>query len=469
MVTPGSRFRDDLYVLYVVVLLWFVVPSYGAALALVLPSDVPNFAGGLDILAVGAGAGALWWGAQGGPLTVSRAAVTHELGSPASRILLLLPRLARQALTVGTLTGVGGALLLAINGGASDGFSGPALVSLVCALAALATVFQAAAWLVVVHAHSGPRARLAIAGAVGPGAVAAFVSTGGSLSTGAGLAVLTAIAVYSGIVGVLALHWVPVDRLWRRAAAMESVRSAMQVFDFQRVLLDLRRAGDQPQPGSLRLARPWMPTALWRQLASMQHGVVKHLVRLCVAGLALAALVYFGQPREGLVILAIAACGAVIGLEFSGSLAATADHRVFVLHYRRGSAVVLLAQWVTMLVLALAVGGLAVGWHWLAAPREVLAAGLLCGYGAMGAALQARLGSPDLAALVDVLGFQWVGPVLWGRAMAGPAVLLVGTIALSRQLWHPPSTGSETWVVIAALTAVVAAVIATRPLETKAP
>lgn len=469
MVTPGSRFRDDLYISYVVVLLWFTVPSYGRALALVLPSDVHNFEGGLDLLAVGASVIALWWGAQGGPLTVSRAAVTHELGSPVSRIALLLPRLARQALMVGTFVGVGGALLLAINGGASDGFSAPALVSLVCALGAAATVFQAAIWLVVTHARGGPRWPLAVAALVGPGAVAAFVFTWGSLSTAAGLGLLAAVAVYSGIVGVLALRWVPVDRLWQRATAMESVRSAMQVFDFQRVLLDLRRASDRPQPGGLRLARTWMPTALWRQLAAMQHGIGKHLVRLCVAGLALAALVYFGNARDGLVILAIAACGATIGLELSGSLAATADQSVFVLHYRRGSAVVLLTQWITMLLLALLVGGLAVGGQWGASPREVLAAALLCGYGAMGAALQARLGSPNLAKFVDVIGFEWVGPLLWGRAMAGPAVLLLATVALSRQLWHPPADGAQTWVVIATLTAAVAAVVATRPLETKAP
>jgi hypothetical protein len=469
VVTPGSRFRDDLYVLYVVALLWFALPSYGRALALALPSDVHDFDRGVDLLAAGAGVIALWWGAQGGPLTISRAAVVHEMGSPASRIALLLPRLARQALTGGTFAAVAGTLLLALNGGASSGFAAPALISLVCGAAAIGAVFQAAIWLVVVHGHSGPRALLALVGALPPLAVAGYVASQGSLSSAPGLLVLAAAALGSGVLATVALTWVPVDQLWRRAAALESMRSAMQVFDFQRVLLDLRRAGDRPQPGRLRLARAWMPTALWRQLATMQHGLAKRLVRITAAGAALAALVALADARNGLVVLAIAGCGGLLGFELSGSLAATADQGGFVVHYRRGSASVLRAQLATMLGLSLFVGAVAVAWRWTATPPAVASAILLCGFGALGAALQARLGSPNLAAFVDIMGLEWVGPLLWARAMLGPVVLVVGTVALSRQVLRPPVDGSQLWVSVAIATAIAAAVIATRPLEKEAP
>jgi hypothetical protein len=320
---------------------------------------------------------------------------------------------------------------------------------------------------VVVHAHEGPRALLGLLGAIPPLGVVAFVATGGSLSSAAGLAILTAVAVLSGLVATVGLSWAPVDLLWRRAAALESTRSSMQTFDFQRMLLDLRHAGDRPQPGRLRLARAWMPLALWRQLATMQHTAGKHVLRLVVAGSALGALVFFADARHGLVVLAIAACSGFIGFEFSGALAATADQAVLQVHYRRGSASVLRAQLATMLGLTLCMGAGAVGWQSTSAPEQVSAI-LLCGYGALGAAVQARLGSPNLGAYVDVLGFGAIGPVLWARAMLGPAVLFVGAVALSHQILRPSSAGTDLWAMVAIATAAAAAALATRPIETAA-
>ncbi len=454
-----------MYGLYLVALSWFVLPSYGRFLALILPSDYPGFDRGLDVAAALAGVAALWWGAQGGPLVVTRAAVAHELGSPASRISVLLPRLVRQALTGAVLAAVLGALLLAINGGASTGLAAPALVSGVCAAEAAAVVFQAAVWLVVIHAHGGPRWILAALGALPPLGVMAFVFAGGSLSSARGLGLLVCVALASAAIAAVGLQWAPADRLWRRASALESLRSSMQTFDFQRALLDLRRAGDRPQPGSLRLARAWMPLAVWRQLAAMQHGVGRRGARLAVATATLAAIVFFADARHGLVVLAIAACSGFIGFEFSGALAATADQGVFLVHYRNGSGRVLRAQLATMLVLALLVGGIAVGWQWTSTPLEVLCVILLCGYGAMGAAVQARLGSPNLGAFVDVLGFSAIGPLLWARAMLGPAILFVGTVALSRQILRPSDEPGELWPIVAIATVVVATVVVTWPLE----
>jgi hypothetical protein len=463
--TPGSRLRDDLYVLYLVALSWFVMPVYGNALALVLPSDAPMFGRWLDVAVAASGLVAIWWGIQGGPLVVSRAAVVHELGSPASRMSVLLPRLARQALTGATFAAVGGALLLAINGGVSHEISAPALVSVVCAAAVAAMVLQAALWLVIVHGHAGPRFILGIAGAVPPVAVIAFVAAGESLTTGIGIGIVWGGAVLSGILATIALTWIPVDRLWRRAAGLESMRSAMQTFDFQRLLLDLRRASDRPQPSNLRLARSWMPLPLWRQLATMQHTAARHAVRLAAAAAALAAIVFFAEVREGLVLLAVAACSGFLGFEFAGALSATADQSVFLVHYRRGSGHVLRGQLVTMLVLTLGVGAAAVGWQCVASPLEAVSTLVLCGFGALGAALQARLGSPNIGAYVDLLGLGAIGPVLWLRAMLGPTVVFVCAVALSHGVLRPSVESTDTWIVVLIVTAAVAAFVVTWPLE----
>lgn len=464
MVTPGSRLRDDLYVLYLVALSWFLLPVYGQGVALLLPSDAPNFVHWLDVVVAAAGVAAVWWGTQGGPLVVSRAAVVHELGAPVSRISVLLPRMIRQALTGATFAGLGGALLLAIDGGLSDEFATPALVSLVCAVSATGVVFQAVLWLVVVHGR-GPRLVLGAIGAAPPIGVMIFVAGGGSLSSGRGLGLLAGGAVLSGVLATLALRWIPAERLWRRASALESMRSSMQTFDFQRMLLDLRRAGDQPRPGRLRLARDWMPLSLWRQLAAMQHSAARHTVRLAAATVALASIVWFADARQGLVMLALAAVAGFIGFEFSGALAATADQGVFVVHYRRGSGSVLRGQLVTMLLSCLLVAVLAISWQWTQAPDEALSALLLCGYGALGAALQARLGSPNLGAFVDVVGFEMLGPLLWGRAMLGPAVLLIGAVSLSHLVLRPAAEASQILVALAAATLAAAAAVGTWPLE----
>ncbi len=465
MVTPGSRFLDDLYAMYLVGIGWFILPVYGQGVALVLPSDYPGFDGALDVVAAVIGFVAVWWGARGGPLSASRAAVIHELGSPASRRSLLLPRLGRQTLVASMTAAVVGAFLLAINGGLSLGFGTQAVVSGVCATTAAGAVFQAAVWLVVFHARSGPRVLLGLAAAVLPLGVAVFVGLGGTLSSLPGLGLLAAAATASGVLATVALRWVPVDRLWRRAAALESMRSSLQTFDFQRVLLDLRSAGEPPVPGGLRMTRAWMPLALWRQLATMQHGFAHRALRVGAAAAAVAVVVFFAEAREGLVLLVLAACCGFIGIEFSGPVAATADHVVFGVHYPRGSAPVLRTQVATMLALTVGIGALAVGWQWAEPSREALVVLLLCGYGGLGAAVQARLGSPNLGAFVDVAGFAAIGPLLWARAMVGPAILLFGAVALSHHWLRPSAEASPAWGVVAVLAVAIAAVVATWPLE----
>lgn len=469
MVTPGTRLRDDLYVLYLVALSWFVLPVYGKALALAFPSHSPMLGRWVDVVVAALGLAAVWWGLEGGPLVVSRAAIVHELGAPTSRGRILLPRLIRQALTAATFSGVGGGVLVAMNGGAVDSMSETAGVSVVCGLAAATLVLEASVWLVVFRARLGPRGILGVAAAIPPVGVIAFVASGASLRTGAGIGVLAAGCCMAAAVAVLSVRWIPVEGLWRRASALESMRSAMQTFDFQRALLDLRRANDRPEPGRLRLARPWMPLPLWRQVAAMQHGLGRHAARIAALGCAVAAMVAFADVREGLVVLALAGCSGLLGFEFSAALAATADQGVFAVHYRRGSGSVLRGQLVVMLVSVLTVAVAAAGWRWAVSPSAALSVVLLCGYGALGAGLQARLGSPNLGSIVDTVGLSMLGPLLWGRAMLGPAVLLVGAFISLHALLVPASVGASVWPAVGIGVAIVAAVVVTWPIEKNLP
>lgn len=461
----SSRFLSDLYILYLAAILWFVVPVYGVGLSLILPSDVQSFDVGLDIIGACAAVGAFVWGAKGGPLALSRSTIVYELGSPVSRTSLLWPPLARQTLFGGMLAALAGMLMLAMNGGAEDGLAIPARVSAVCLGTAAALVLQAAGWLVVLRGHAGPRRLLGGANAVASLATGVFVASGGSLSSNVGLVLLGAVAVVSAGVAVVGLQWVPIDVLWKQAAALDAMRSSMQTFDFHRVLLDLRRASGPKQVSRVRLARAWMPTALWRQLAAMQHEAASHLGRLLVAGFALAALVGFADGWQGITLLAIAGCAGFIGLEFSGSLAATADQRGFVVHYPRGSAYVLRTQLATMLALTLLVGGIMVGWQLPSQTSDASVALLLCGFGALGAALQARLGSPDLGKLVGTFGIGALGPLLWGRAMLGPAVLMFGTVGLAHHVWHRVAGEPSLWVSPLVAVAIAAGIVAAYPLE----
>jgi len=461
----SSRFLSDLYILYLAAILWFIVPVYGMGLALILPSDVQGFDAGLDIMGACAGLGAFFWGARGGPLALSRSTIVYELGSPVSRTRLLSPALARQTLFGAMFAALAGVLMLAINGGAEDGLAGPARVSAVCLSTAAALVLQAAGWLVVLRGHAGPRRVLAAANTVVSLASAVFVASGGSLSSNVGLALLAAVVVVSGGVAVVGLQWVPIDVLWKQAAALDAMRSSMQTFDFHRVLLDLRRASGPKRVGRIRLARDWMPTALWRQFAALQHEAANHLGRILVAGFALAALVGFADGWQGITLLAIAGCAGFIGLEFSGALAATADQRGFVVHYPRGSAYVLRTQLATMLVLTLGVAGIMVGWQLPSQPSDASVALILCGFGALGAALQARLGSPDLGKLVGTFGIGSLGPILWARAMLGPAVLMVGVVGLAHRVWHHEAGDPSPWVAVLTAVAVAASLVATHPLE----
>ncbi len=466
MAAPGKKLSDDLYSLYLAAIAWFLLPVYGNGLALVLPSDVSGFERTLDVMAALAIAGSCWIGFRGGPFLINRAGVLHELQSPRHLRRSLLPRLLRQGVAYAALGAIVVTVLLAISDAESFGFAEAARSSLVAVLAMLVAVGCAVGWLVVFKSDAPHRRSIAAADAAIAFPVVGLVAADVSLATGLGIAVLVAALLASGAVAWWALDDVPVEHLWRRATALEDMRSAMLSFDFQQVLVSLRRAIDQTE-GRPRahLARPWMPLQLWRYLASIEHGWLARLGQFALAAGSIAVLLVLTDPADGVIALAIAGVGFILGIELSSPVASTTGQLVFLVHYPRQSASILRRQTTTAVVLALVLGLMGIGWKIALDPTIGLGVLGLFVFGTLAAAAQGRLGSPDLAQMATLLGPGGLGPALWARALVGPILVLALTIVVSHGWLHPDATINAPWPTLVMLVVVAAAVVATYPLE----
>lgn len=472
----GSRLGDDLYSLYLAAIAWVVIPMYASAVAQVLPSDIADFSRLVDVASALALVAPIWFGYRGGPFLVNRAVVLHELGSPLDPRGVLAPRLARQAVAYAALAGLAANALTAMGDPEEFGYRLAARNSFVAALAVLAAVLQTPGWLVAWktrRAGTSPAGRArpwpaVAANVAGTAAVGAVVAADRSLSSAVGLAALAAALVLGAASAWSVLSRVPIPHLWRRATALDEMRSAALSFDFQRVLVSLRRAVDQTEAhrSPVRLARRWMPRALWRYLASVERGWNTRLGQV-VAGAVAAALVVRADPANGVVALALAATGMIVGFELASPIASTAGQIWFGVHYPRGSGPVLRGQVATAAVIALVISAAALGWVAGTEPAgTALASAGLFAFGTLAAAVQGRLGSPDLAWLSDKLGTM-VAPALWIRALAGPILCLALTVVVSHG-WLRPD-GYTPWPALTLAVVAAAVVVACYPLEKTLP
>lgn len=476
--TPdGSRLGDDLYSLYLAGLAWLLLPIYSSIVAVALPSDLGHFDRVVDLAVAVIVVAPLWFGYRGGPILVNRAVVLHELGAPSGRRAVLVPRLARQAVAYGAVAALAADALTVMGGGFSTSpYRLVARDSFVAGVATFAAVALTVGWLVVWKTEPAdpealrPTVRRSI-GAINlaaSAAVVAVVVSGRSLTSSIGVAALLAGAVLGVATAWVAAGSVPIHHLWRRATALEGMRSAAQSFDFQRVLVSLRRAVDQTEARRSRfpLSRRWMPRGLWRYLAGFERGWNTRLGQLVVGAVA-AGVVATAGPSNGLVALAISAAGMVVGLELASPVAAAAGQSSFTVHYPRGSAPVLRSHLVTAVVAAAVLAGLAVGWLALGdSPTAALAGGGLFVFGTLAAAVQGRLGSPDLLWLTEHLG-TFVAQALWVRALLGPLLSLGLTIVVFHGWLRPDGHGG--WPAAAAAIVIAALVVAGYPLERMLP
>ena len=207
-----------------------------------------------------------------------------------------------------------------------------------------------------------------------------------------------------------------------------------------------------------------MPLHLWRYLASIESGWLAKLGQFLVAGAVAASLVAFADPADGVVALAIAGLGFIVGIELSSPVAATTGQIVFLVHYPKPSASILRRQTLTAVLLAVVLGLASVGWKSIVDLPTGLGVLGIFSFGTLAAATQGRLGSPDLAKLVSTLGPTGIGPVLWARAMFGPLLTVGFTIVVSHGWLHPDELDVP-WESASVLMVIFAALIATYPLE----
>ncbi len=467
--TPGSRLSDDLYSLYLAGLGWLLLPFYGDRMAEVLPSDFTSIEPGVDIAVVVLALAAIWSGFRGGPLMVSRAGVLHELASGASRRQMLYPRFLRQMVARAAIAAIGGTVFLALTTPGEFEVSSSLTVSAIALLAAALAVSQSMIWHIVFSADSeqAPQGRalwFVASSLVAPVVLIVVLVVNGSFFSGTGLLALLAASLFSVAVAIAGLDWVPIERLWSRARALETMRSSMQTVDFQQMLLDMRKVTDRPRVVGRPLARSWMPTPLWRQVTALQHGLAGQLTRLAMAAAAIAAMLTYSDPRHGVVALALAGCIAMIGFDLAVPIAATADQLPFLVHYRHGSARVLQGQTFTAIVVAMSIGLALTASLWSKSSALATGALLLFLVGTLAALMQARIGSPDVSKWASTFGPNSLGPLLWARALSGPLALLAATVAISHQYFRPDEFAT-TWGNLTMVVAFSLAVVTMQPLE----
>lgn len=462
--SPGSRLSDDLYSLYLAGLGWLILPFYGDRLADVLPSDFDSIDSGINIGAALLIVAAAWSGYRGSPVMVSRAGVIHELVSAASKRAMLYPRFLRQLVARCAIVAIGASVLLAMSMPGEYELSDSVTISFIGVLVASLTVSQAMIWHLIFETENG-RTLWFVAGAIlAPLVAVGCVAGDVSFFEAPGMLSLVGVALVSIGLALYGLEWSPVDRLWGRARALETMRSSMQTVDFQQMLLDVRTTTDRPRTSGRALAKPWMPTPIWRQITAIQHGLSGQLVRLLVSGGLIVALLIWSDPRHGVVALAIAGAVAMIGFDLAIPIAATADQLPFLVHYRGGSARVLQGQMFTAVLIAMIIGGVVTSGTWASSSKVAAGTLILFFIGTLAALMQARIGSPDVAKWSTSLGAGAPGPILWARALSGPILLLIATISVSHQYFRPDEFAGS-WMQLTALVAFSLAIVTMHPLE----
>ena len=464
MLSPSSRLTDDLYALYMAAMMWIFLPFWASGLAEVLPSDWEEFDRWFDIAASGVGFLGAWSGIRGGPLMLTRSAIVHELGAPVSKRMLLLPWLARQAVAWALVAGVLATVALVLADRDAFTYSDALAVSLVALLATLSSINVAVALLAALRGGFATKPLLASA-AILLAAPVVLLVVAGSFPTAAGMTGLALLAVASSGVAFYALEGVPVPLLWKRAWAVEAVRSSTQSLDFQRVLLDLRNATERPAYGVRRLlVLRRLPRALWRHIAGVQHTWQWHVVRLVAAATLLGLLTWSGATSQGMVALGLAAASLLLGLEVTGALAATADQPTFVVHYPHGSRRVLIGQTTTTIAIASAIAGVVIVGKLTGSVTTTTGIFLIAVAGAIGASIQARLGSPDLAKMISTFGVEQVSAILWLRALLGPLLVIATTVLVFHQFLRPDQVEGPFGAGIA-IVLFAGLLVATSPLE----
>lgn len=419
-----------LWPLYLFVLIWIVLPVYATVIAGLLPlsdADIDRF---LRVVIVMVPVLAWWSGFRGGPLLLSEAQVLLGLsgksGLPA-RIAVV-----RQALFVGGFVGMGVAWLTAMAAGGSPDLAISAERTLVGLEIGVCVVTLALLWNVDGRRWLDRSAALGLSGLIV--ALALYSNTVESMMGSLGLVALAAL-----VLAALRAPDVRLDRLWERSLVLAELQYGAALLDFRSALASLRSSRDGPRVPRGGSGRRRLPLWLWRPTRSLAGSPALVLVRLAatIGGVALFLVVLKDTTARLASVAGVLAIGAV---DLTTPLASIVSKPLLFRSTRIPSRVTLLAEALIGIIATLVAGLL--GWLIISglpgeshAP-EVIAVALAAG---AASAIQARLGSPDIGAIVERYGPQRVPTALATRAAAPVIALLLtvsGVISLTKH-WSP--------------------------------
>lgn len=433
---------------YLFLVTWLVLPVYATVVAALLPlgdADIDRF---LRLAIILTGPMAWWSGFRGGPVLMSEAQVLLGLPDPAglpARIAVL-----RQAIFVGGFFGLGAAWLTAMAAGGDPDLGISAQRTLVGASVGILLVGLAVLWNADENRWLNRAAAFALSVLIGyAGLVGETVeSLLGPLSVLAVVALIGAIARAPDI---------RVDRLWQRSRVLAELRHGAALLDYRSALASLRSTRDGPRvargrPGVGRRVPVW----LWRPLRSLTGSPSLVFVRVVamIAGVAIFLAVLQDTAARLAAVAGVLAIGAV---DLTTPLASVVSRPMLTRSSRIPVRVTLVAE--TTVGIALTLIAAIAGWAIVARiPGELPALPLIAVAVAAGGSsvIQARLGSPDLGAIISRFGPERVHGTLAMRAATPVAALLLtvsGIIALTKE-WRPvlATTLLGGWVIILAVT-----------------
>jgi hypothetical protein len=278
-----------------------------------------------------------------------------------------------------------------------------------------------------------------------------FVALSGPTPESA-LGLLGLVVLAASTLAMVRAHDVRLDRLWSRSLVLAELQYGAALLDYRSALASLRSSRDGPRVPRRRRGARLLPLWLWRPMRSLTSSPTLVLARAvaCVAAVAVALVVLEDSAAQLAAVAGILAVGAV---DLTTPLASVV--REPLLH--RGSKVpqvlTLLSETLIGIILTMAAG--LTGYALVAArastpPLWAIAAVAFAAGGS--STIQARLGSPDIGAIVDRFGPERIRGSLAMRSSA-PVLLLFLTVgglaALTRQ-WVPIIAEALvfTWVIV---------------------
>jgi hypothetical protein len=229
------------------------------------------------------------------------------------------------------------------------------------------------------------------------------------------------------------------DQLWTRSLVLAELQYGAALADYRSALAALRSARDgQRVRRGRRSGSGWLPVWLWRPLRSLSGSpwMVFLRVFVMIAGVAGALVLLDGVASQ---LAAVAGILAITAVDFTTPLASVVSHPILNRASRIPERITLVAESAVGIVLTLAAGmiGFAVAASFTNVDHA-LAIGAIALVAGGSSVVQARLGNPDIAAIIERVGPDRVQSSLAIRA-ATPVVLLFLSVGAIVAIAKSPS------------------------------